>query len=71
MNIAGDEALSRLQFGIRMMDFWGIDYAGKVAEVKGAGIAGLPLDLRLEMSRAHALGFSTPGVSAVVAAIDQ
>lgn len=66
LNIAGNEAMSRYTFGVRMLDFWGIDYADKLESVSGAGIAGLPIDVRLNMGRAAALGLPTPGVTEVL-----
>lgn len=67
MNIAGDDAMSRHAFGVRMLDYWGIDYEGRLQAVTGVGIAGLPMDLRLTMDRAKALGLPTPGLAEVLA----
>lgn len=67
MNIVGDEAMSRYTFGVRMLDFWGIDYKDRIEQTSGVGIAGLPMDLRMSMERAKALGLLTPGVSEVLA----
>lgn len=66
MNIAGDQALSRYDFGLRMLDHWGIDYTDRLKPVSGACIAGLPMDLRLSLRRARALRLPTPGVSTVI-----
>lgn len=68
MNIVGDEAMSRYEFGIRMLDYWGIDYEGRVEAISGIGIKGLPMDLQVTMDRAHSLGMATPGVTDVLAA---
>ena len=66
MNIVGDEAMSRYTFGVRMLDFWGIDYKDRVEQTSGVGIAGLPMDLSMSMNRAKALGLPTPGLSEVL-----
>lgn len=68
INIAGSEASSRYGFGTRMLDFWGIEYQGRLQAVQGFGIPGLPLDLRLQQDRASALGLETPGISDVLGA---
>lgn len=66
MNIVGDEACSRFEFGKRMLDHWGIEYGDSLEAVSGVGVAGLPLDLTMRQVRAKALGFATPGVSEVL-----
>jgi len=66
MNIAGDEAMSRYEFGVRMLNHWGIDYAGQLEKSSGVGIPGIPLDVRMTMQRARVLGIATPGVSTVL-----
>ncbi len=66
MNLAGDEAMSRHAFACHMLDHWNIDAAGQVVAASGQGIAGLPPDCRLSLSRAHALQLATPGVTAVL-----
>jgi len=66
LNIVGDEAMSRYTFGVRMLDFWGIDYKDRVEQTSGVGIAGLPIDLRMTMGRARALGLHTPSLSEVL-----
>ena len=67
INMAGNEAMSRYAFGVRMLEYWGIKYKDQLEQVSGSGIKGLPLDLRLTMDRAKALGLPTPGVSDVIA----
>ncbi len=66
INIAGDESMSRFDFGVRMLNYWGINYADQLEPVSGVGIPGLVLDARLSMRRAKALGLATPGVSTVL-----
>lgn len=63
MNFAGSESLSREQFGIKLLDYWRIDYKGMMEAISGEGIAGLPMDLRMSLTRADSLGLPTPGVS--------
>lgn len=66
MNIVGNEAMSRYTFGVRMLDFWGIDYQDKIEKTSGVGIEGLPIDLSMTMKRANTLGLPTPGLSEVL-----
>jgi len=66
INIAGDESMSRFEFGVRMLDYWGINYTDQLEQVLGAQIPGLVLDARLIMQRAQALGLPTPGVTQVL-----
>jgi len=66
LNIAGRELLSRFDFGVRMLDYWGIDYKNNLKAISGKGIVGLPMDLSLSLTRATSLGLSTPGVSEVL-----
>ncbi len=66
IGIAGDEAMSRFDFGVRMLDYWGINYKNQLEESSGIGIPGLPLDVRMTMQRAQALGLPTSGVSLVL-----
>lgn len=68
MNIVGNESMSRHAFGLRMLDFWDIDYEDKVEAISGVGFKGLPMDLRVTMERAHGLGMATPGVEEVLTA---
>ncbi len=66
INIAGGEAASRYSFGVRMLEYWGIDYQDRTQAVQGYGIPGLPLDLRLQQDRADALGLETPGITDIL-----
>jgi len=66
INIVGDEVMSRYTFGVRMLDFWGIDYTDRLEAISGIGMAGLPIDLRMSLNRANQLGLATPGVSTVL-----
>ncbi len=68
MSLVGNETMSRYTFGIQMLDYWGVDYAGRVQSNSGAQIPGVPLDLRISMQKVHKLGIVTPGVSEVLKA---
>lgn len=66
VNIAGTESLSRAEFGMLLLDYWGVDYTDKLEQISGAGIAGLPMDLRVLLTRAEALGFKLTGVTQAI-----
>jgi len=66
MNIAGDEAMSRHAFGVRMLDYWNIAYKDQLELVSGEGISGLALDVTMRMDRAKGLGLLTPGLNQVI-----
>jgi len=66
INVAGNEALSRYEFGKRMLNYWNADYNNQLEAVSGQGIDGLPMDVRLQLDRAAALGLATSGVSQVL-----
>ncbi len=68
INIMGNEAMSRYTFGVRMLDYWGIDYSDQIESISGVGIEGLPIDLRVTMDRAALLKLPTPGLSEVLSA---
>jgi len=69
INIAGDESMSRFEFGVRMLDYWGINYSGQLEKARGAGVPGLVLDARVTLQRAQALGIPIPGVSKVLGSV--
>ena len=72
LNVAGDQPLSRAEFALRMLRFWNVDtsddpgYGQQIQQVSGAGVTGLPMDLRLRCDRAASLGWSLPGVDEVL-----
>jgi len=66
MSLVGEEAMSRYTFGLRMLDYWEIDYGDKVVSKSAADIPGVPLDVRLTMQRAVELELASPGVSEVL-----
>lgn len=77
INVAGDEVISRAEYGIRLLDYWGVDTRGtlpsgapKLTSISGAGIDGLPMNLSLSLDRAKSLGFDVSGVSAVLSSAD-
>jgi dTDP-4-dehydrorhamnose reductase len=54
LNVAGRQVLSRAQFGLRLMDWWGIGQRDRL--VLGPSTEGIwPLDCRLDLSLARAL----------------
>ncbi len=67
INVAGSEAISRADFARRLLTYWGVDAADRIDETSASAFEGQPLDLRLGLARATALGLSTPGVSRVLA----
>ncbi len=71
MNLAGGQVLDRAAFARLMLRYWGVDpsrWGGGLDQVRaGDHHADVPLDLRLRMDRATALGLSCPGVEDVLA----
>lgn len=71
INVAGAEPISRAAFARKLLSCW---YDAKdpllagadIREVSGSGIVGLPMDLRLHLTRALDLGLDLPGVSRIV-----
>lgn len=74
LNVAGDELLTRSEFGRLMLDYWGIapadgEAALPIHEIDAADVSDeIPRDLRLDLSRATELGLPTPGVTRVLKA---
>lgn len=66
LNFVGAETMSRAEFGLAMMDYWGIDAGTAVSFCSGAQVAGVQKDLTCLCERADALGFARPGVSDVL-----
>ena len=69
LNVAGRQALTRADFGRKMLAHWGIDTAVQISTGPAADIsAAIPLDLRLSVERAEQLlGMLLPGVDEVLA----
>ncbi len=67
LNLAGGEAMSRAAFARRLLRHWGVAADDRIDETLAADLVGQPLDLRLELTRARALGLAVPGVSEVLA----
>jgi len=70
LNVAGRQALTREEFGRKMLAWWGIEAAGQIGVGLAAEIAPTtPLDLRLNVAQAEALlHMRLPGVDEVLAA---
>lgn len=70
LNIAGRQALSRMEFGTRMLAYWGVEHHDMVRPVLAADISdSIPLDVRLKSRRAEGLlGMALPGVDEVLSA---
>jgi len=66
INVAGSESMTRAAYGLHLLEHWGVSTDHAVQLISGAGINGLPLDLRLQLDRARSLGFLLPGVTAVL-----
>jgi dTDP-4-dehydrorhamnose reductase len=68
LNIAGRQALTREEFGIRMLSYWGVESEGLVESTLAADISdSIPLDVRLDSGRAEQLIETTfPGVDEVL-----
>lgn len=68
LNVAGRQALSREDFGLRMLDYWGVESDGVVNAVLAADVSNsIPLDVRLDSSRAeNLLNMTFPGVDEVL-----
>lgn len=69
LNVAGRQALSREEFGRRMLQWWRVDPGDLLQSGRAADIsAAIPLDLRLTISRAEqVLQMPLPGVDEVLA----
>ena len=68
LNIAGSQALTREEFGLRMLSYWDLESGGLVRPVLAADISGsIPLDVRLDSRRAETLlRMKFPGVDEVL-----
>ncbi len=70
LNVAGAQALSREEFGRRMLRYWGVASEGLIEPVKARDVSdSIPVDVRLDSSRAEELlDMRFPGVDEVLAA---
>ncbi len=70
LNVAGQQPITREQFGRLMLAWWNIGTAGQLQSGRAAGIsATIPLDVRLPVKKAeNLLQMSLPGVEEVLAA---
>lgn len=65
MNVAGQQAMSRADFGMKMLDWWGI--SERESLVTGLSSEGWPTDCRLDLTLASTvLDTPLPGVDAVL-----
>jgi dTDP-4-dehydrorhamnose reductase len=69
LNVAGRQALSREEFGRRMLEWWRVDPRGLLQSGRAAEISStIPLDLRLSVTKAEQLlQMVFPGVDEVLA----
>ncbi|MPY96297.1 MAG: sugar nucleotide-binding protein [Acidimicrobiia bacterium] len=67
-NVAGRQVLSRAGFGLRLLEHWQVAGRERAVEGSAAGVSEVPLDLRLRLDRADALGYQLPGVDTVLLA---
>lgn len=73
MNLAGGQVLDRASFTRSMLRYWEVDpsrWGGGLDELRAANrFDDVPLDLRLTLGRARALGLAIPGVDEVLAGV--
>ncbi len=69
VNVAGRQALTRAEFGRRMLAYWGVDGLDRITSGRAADVSeSIPLDLRLTVERGETLLQMTfPGVDEVLA----
>jgi dTDP-4-dehydrorhamnose reductase len=69
VNVAGRQALTREEFGRKMLTYWGIDVATRIISGRAADVSdSIPLDLRLTVEKGETLLQMTfPGVDEVLA----
>ncbi len=66
LNVVGAQRMSRAEFGVAMLEYWGVDIASKVALCSGAAHRGVAMDLTSTCECADALNLARPGVSEVL-----
>jgi dTDP-4-dehydrorhamnose reductase len=68
LNVAGRQALTRQEFGRKMLAWWGVDYSDKIRSGRAADISdSIPLDLRMSVAKGEQLlQMSFPGVDEVL-----
>ena len=69
LNVAGRQALSREEFGRKMLTWWGVDIVGLLQSGRAAEISStIPLDLRMSVTKAEQLlQMMFPGTDEVLA----
>lgn len=65
LNVAGDQPLTRAEYGRKLLAWWGVDGGDAVQDSSAAHLPDVPLDLRLELGLARSLGLAVPGFDAV------
>ena len=69
LNVAGEQAMTREQFGLKMLRYWQVPEPHRVKAVAASKMSSkIPLDLRLKLDKAKSLGLRLPGVDNVIAA---
>lgn len=63
LNVAGNDALSRAEFALRLLAHWEIDPGDRYDLSSAADLGNQPVDLRLNLDRARRLGVDLGGVS--------
>ncbi len=68
LNVVGNQALTREEFGRRMLDWWQIDTRGLLGSGRASDISDkIPLDLRMSTYKAEQLlPMTFPGVDEVM-----
>ena len=68
LNVAGRQALTREEFGQRMLAWWGVDDGDRIKSGRAADVSStIPLDLRMEVVKAEQLlQMNFPGVDEVL-----
>lgn len=69
LNLAGGEVMTRHAFALRMFAHWNVKAGQGIESGSAQGLQGVPMDCRLRLDRARALGLATPGVSEVLGPI--
>lgn len=66
LNVAGSQALSRAEFGRRLLEWWKVPIGEHVQDISAADFPEVNLDLRLTLERARSLGLPLNGFDEVL-----
>lgn len=66
INIVGSERMSRAEFALVMLKYWGVDTGREIGFRSGVGLRGVQMDLTCTCEKADALGYLRPGVTEVM-----